>query len=294
MERELENLKLILTSPRERAKGTITSYLQTARTFLKWYGNTEPPTDLDFRRFFLYRQEKGISKRTRAKEFAHLQKLATANGWKWPFGRDDRPVPDEDTSSPAFTPEEVEILIKAHTYYSPAETWYLAVSTTWGLRREEMITIRKKDYTDTVLKVKIAKQKGRLLVLDHLIPEEIRPMMLAYHPKIGNINSLSYLFYRIMDKSGIGQRKGYGWHSIRRTLRTVLEWNLAEHRLPLSLVADFMGWSKAQKGAIYGGAPMLGVYSHQEIMSSEPFAVDRKIISVHPFIQYWSQQPLMF
>jgi integrase len=293
MERELENLKLILTSPRERAKGTITSYTQTARTFFKWYGNTEPPTALDLRRFFLWRQENGKSKRTRAKEFSHLMKLWEANAWEWPFTRDDRPVPDDESNQPAFTPEEVEILIKARDNYSPAERFYLAISTTWGFRREEMLSIRKKDYTETVLKVKIAKQKGRLRIIEHLIPEEIRPMMMDYHPKIGNIHSLSYLFYRVMDKSGMGQRKGYGWHAIRRTLRTVLEWNLAERRLPLSLVADYMGWSKAQKGAVYGGAPMLGVYSHQEIMSSEPFAVDRRIISVHPFIQYWSQQTLM-
>jgi hypothetical protein len=290
METEIENLKLILQSPRERAHGTIVSYLQTARTFLTWHGDGEPPTDKDYRRYFIYRREAGVSERTLAKEFVQLNKLAIANNWPWPFTADDRPVAEEEPFTPSFTPEEIETLILARGKYSKSEVFYLAVSTTWGLRREEMIRIRKRDYNEQTIKIKIAKQK-HVRRLEHLIPEEINEILQDYHPQLVDINSLSYMFYRILKKAGLPKRKGYGWHSIRRILRTALEWSLAENRLPLSLVADYMGWSKAQKGIAYGGAPMLGVYSHPEAMFSDPYAVERKILEIHPFMKFWRAAP---
>lgn len=299
MSKPLENLKLVLTSPRERAPGTITSYLQTAKAFLEFLGERQMPIGKDdtavseagriFRRFFLHRREKGKSERTLAKEFVQIHKLADANGWPWPFTSDDRPVAEEEPFAPAFTPEEIETLIKARDQYSKGECFYLAISTTWGLRREEMVRIRKRDYTEQTITIKVAKQKKRALRVEHMIPEEIYPILQNYHPKLTNINSLSYVFYRILNKAGIERRKGYGWHSIRRSLRTLLEWNLAENRLPLSLVADFMGWARSTKGIVYGGAPMLGVYAHQEIMSGDRFATDKLVLNVHPFLHFWGE-----
>jgi len=288
METELENLKLILTSPRERAPGTIVSYLQTARTFLTFFGDGGPPTDKDYRRFFIRRREKGISERTLAKEFVQLNKLAIANNWPWPFTADDRPVAEEEPFAPAFTPEEIQTLILARDKYSKGEAFYLAVSTAWGLRREEMIRIRKRDYNELTIKIKTAKHGRRV---EHLIPDEINPILQGFHPKLTDVNSLSYMFYRILKKAGIDRRKGYGWHSIRRILRTALEWSLAENRLPLSLVADYMGWSKTQKGIVYGGSPMLGLYFHPEAMSSDPHAIERKMLEVHPFLKFWKSAP---
>lgn len=298
MEEALENLKLVLTSPRERSKGTVISYLQTAKAFLGFLDGAKMPTGKDegaieeagriFRRYFLHRREHNVSERTLTKEFVHLNKLAIANRWPWPFTRDDRPVAEEEPNAPAFTPEEVEALIKARDKYSKGELFYLAVSTTWGLRREEMVRIRKRDYNEQTIKIKIAKQKGVMRRVEHLIPDEISPILQNYNAKLSGTSSLIFVFYRILEKAGLPKRKGYGWHSIRRSLRTLLEWNLAEARLPLSLVADFMSWSKSMKGIVYGGAPMLGVYSHPEIISGDPFAIEKLVISVHPFLKHWA------
>lgn len=284
MQTELENLKLVLTSPRERAPGTISSYLQTGRFFLEFLGDGAQPTDKDFRRYFLHRREEDISGRTLTKEFVQLKKLADANNWPWPFTSDDKPVAEEEPFAPAFTPKEIETLIRARDKYSKGELFYLAVSTTWGLRREEMVRINKRDYTEVSIKIKTAKHGRRV---EHIIPDEINPILQNYHPRLKSRGSLTYVFYRVLNKAGIERRKGYGWHSIRRTLRTLLEWNLAENRLPLSLVADYMGWSRTQKGIVYGGAPMLGVYSHPEIISTDPFAIDRLVLGVHPFLKHW-------
>jgi len=290
IETALENLKLILTSPRERAPGTIVTYLQTAKTFLTWLGDSRQPTDKDFRRYFLYRREQGIKERTLSTEFVHLQKLAVANDWPWPFSKEDKPVAEEEPSAPAHTPEEIQILIEARDKYSKAEIFYLALSTTWGFRAEEMVRLEKRDYNDRTLKIKIAKRKKQVPRVEHLIPDEIRSIMLDYHPKLKNTSSLTKMYYRIITKAGLPRRERYGWHSIRRCLETMLGWNLAAARLPLSLVADFMSWSKQRKGTVYGGAPMVGVYDHPEILSNEPFAVDKLVLGVHPFLKYWAKK----
>jgi len=187
-----------------------------------------------------------------------------------------------------LSPEEIEVLIKARDKYTKGERFYLAVSTTWGCRREEMIRIRKRDYNTDTITIKIAKQKKKTTRVQHIIPSEIKPILLSYHPKLKTATGLSYMFRRILNKAGLGQRKGYGWHSIRRGLETALGWSLARNQLPLSLLADFMGWSKTRKGIAFGGAAMVGVYDHPEIMAGDPLALDKLIVNVHPFVKLWA------
>lgn len=293
----VENLLLALSSPRERAKGTIDSYLLTARNFVVFAGNATLPDEQVLRKYFLKRRKEGINERTLRKEFVHLKKLYLSNhllelptgghAWDWPFTRDDQPQPKEAAYAPAFTLEEIGALILGRGDYSKMENFCLAVSTTWGLRREEILRIRKRDYNEETITIKLAKRREGTSTIRHILPEEIKPILIDYHPRLTVSNSLSYAFKRILLKSGLGEREGYGFHSIRRTLRTLLEWNLAQERLPLSLVGEFMGWSPTTKGLVYGGAAMLGVYSHPEILSSDPLGIDKLLLKHHPFLPYW-------
>jgi len=283
----VENLLLSLSSPRKRARGTIDSYLLTATNFILFAGTYLEPGERELRKYFLNRRDGGINDRTLRKEFTHLKKLYLSNHWTWPFTRDDQPQPEEKANAPAFTLEEVATLILGRGEYSRMESFCLAVSTTWGLRREEILRIRKRDYSEEIITIKLAKRRAGTSTIQHIIPEEIKTIFLDCHPRLTTAASLSYIFQRILIKSGLGKKPGYGFHSIRRTLRTLLEWNLAGERLPLSLVGDFMGWSATTKGIVYGGAPMLGVYSHPEILSSDPFGMDKLVLKHHPFLPYW-------
>lgn len=285
----VETLLLALSSPRERAKGTIDSYLLTAKSYLRFAGNDNIPGEEGLRKYFLKRRKEGISERTLRKEFVHLKKLYLSNHWDWPFTRDDMPQPKEAATAPAFTLEEIATLIGARGKYSKAESFYLAVSTTWGPRREEILNIKRRDYDSEVLTIRLAKRKTGEKLIRHIIPEEIKPILLDYHPRLKTAVSLSYAFQAILLKSGLGEREGFGYHSVRRSLRTLLEWNLAQARLPLSLVGEFMGWSPAAKGIVYGGAAMLGVYSHPEILSSDPLGIDKLVLQHHPFLSLWKQ-----
>lgn len=285
MEIALENLKERLSAPRLRAPTTIKNYLETGKRFMAWQDSASP-TPSDFRRYFMYRREHNISERSLRTEFFHLKKLALANDWDWPFTADDTPYSEEEPNAPALMPEDIEKLIKARHLFLKSERFYLAASTTWGCRREELARIRKRDYDAEAILIRTAKHGRRVR---HLIPDVLKPIFEAYQPKQHTPTALSIMFHRICRTADVKVEKGYSFHSIRRTLRTLLEWNLAENCLPLSPIADYFGWSKITKGIAYGGAPMLGIYAHPEILSSDPFSTDRLIYPIHPFLPWWEE-----
>ena len=282
----LQQLHLQLSSPRLRSSRTLEGYLQTGIQFLNFLGDDATPTPDDFRRYFVHRRQQGISERSLRTYFFQLKKLAQANGWEWPFLGDDAPVPDSEPDTPALAPEAVEQLIRAAPQLSDAERFYLAMATTWGCRREEMARVRDNHYTDETITIYIAKKRHPDPKV-HLIPDALKPIFRSHRSGIHTLSALSGLFDRICKKAGYQKAPGESFHSIRRTLRTVLEWKLAEQRLPLSIIADYQGWARSTKGVAYGGAAMLGVYAHHEALSSDPFALDKVIYNVHPFLPLW-------
>lgn len=282
----LKNVHLHLSSPRLRSPGTIESYILCGKRFLKFLDSAATPTPDDFRRYFVYRRQGGVLERSLRTEFYQLQKLAQANGWAWPFTKDDVPVADREPYSPALAPDVVEQLIRAAPQLSKAECFYLAMVTTWGCRREELARIRDTHYTDETFTLYLAK-KRRPEPKVHLIPDVLKSIFQSYRPAVNTTGGMRGLFDRVCKKAGYQKSPGESFHSIRRTLRTVLEWKLAEQRLPLSLIADYQGWASTTKGLAYGGSAMLGIYAHHEALSSDPFALDKIIYSVHPWLPLW-------
>jgi len=283
----LENLRERLSSPRLRAPGTLTSYLITGANFLSDLKDNQAPTDSDFRRYFIRRRQQGISERTLRKEFFHLKKLAIANNWAWPFEKDDAPYPEDEPQAHAFLPAEVEQLIKARAKLSRAERFFLAVATTWIVRREDLSRIKKRDYDGETFVIQHSKH-GRKV--KHLIPDCLRPIFADYRPKELSPAALSLMFHRICNKAGLEDKKGYGWHSIRYTLTTMLAARLPQNSLDPALIADYSGWSRKTMGGGFGGAAMVGIYRRPEILDTDPYGRDKVIYSVHPFLPLWQKK----
>ncbi len=282
----LENLMLVLTSPRPRAYDTLRSYKSMANLFLTWLGDKRPPDDKDVRRYFIKRREEGIGEGTLRTAFSVLKKLFMANSWDWPFVLEDRPEVPSETSTPAFTRDEVAELIRNHELYSKGERFYLAIATIYAPRRIELARIRKRDIKGNTLYIDTAK-KGEKRT--HLIPEEIMHYVEAYKVRQHEVGALSAMFERICIK-GLGERKpGYGWHSLRRTLDTLLPTALAKADKPLTLIGYFLRWNRKSTGSRFLGTPMGGVYARPEILSSDPFFVDREVFEVHPFLPLWAE-----
>lgn len=286
---EIDNLKLVLSSPRPRSPRTLTSYLCIANNFLTWLGNRIPPEEMDLRRYFVYRREGGIGEGSLRTTFAVLQKLYRANHWDWPMGSDDRPEEPLETNTPAFTREEVDQLIKNRELYSKAECFYLAIATIYAPRRIELARIKKRSIKGNTLYIDTAK-KGQKRT--HLIPDEIMPYIEAYYPRENNVSTMSAMFHRICKKAGVEleKGKGYGFHCFRRTIDTLLPVALAKADKPLTLVGYFLRWSRKATGARFLGTAMGGVYARPDILSSDPFFVDREVFSVHPFLAPWGEE----
>ena len=285
MNEYLENLHLNLTQPRRMAPTTIASGMSTASIFLTWLGDRIPPSDKDLRLFFQAREEQGISARSRGTEFWQLKKLFEANHWPWPFTKRDRPVAEEEPFQPAFPPDEVLQLIAAREKYSPQENFYLALSATYGPRREDIGRVGARHIHDNIIIIRTAK-KGKMR--QHLIPEEIQPIMSSWRARERGRGAITYAFRRIMEKSGLGRRPGWGFHSMRRTVQTMLEINLAKNNYPPAYAGQWMGWAKTTIGARYSQTPMAGVYAHPEILSDDPYWLDRLVFSVHPFLMAYT------
>ena len=282
----LENLKLVLTSPRRRAPNTLTGYLSVANQFLTFLKGRIPPGEMDLRRYFAKRQEQGKSNNSLRTEFAVLQKLYRANHWDWPLVPEDRPEAPLEVNTPAFTREEVEQLIKNRELYSKGERFYLAMSTIYAPRRIELARIKKRHIKGNTIYIDTAKHGEKRT---HLIPGEIMPYVEAYRPRENNVSSLSAMFERLC-KKGLGEkRKGYGWHCFRTTLDTLLPGALAKADKPLTLIGYFLRWSRRSTGAKFLGTPMGGVYARPEILSADPFFADREVFEVHPFLPLWGE-----
>lgn len=282
----LENLVERLSSPRLRPQTTIDSYLVTAQNFLNGLGGTKVPTDSDFRRYFIRRRHEDISERTLRKEFFHLQKLTRANKWDWPFESDDIPFPEEEQKLPVMSRESVEQLIKAKGKMTNAERFYLAVATTWIVRREELSRIKKRDFDSESILIHTAKhgRPGK-----HLIPDELRQVFADYRPKEHSPSALSIMFRRISTKAGIELRPRESWHSIRYSLNTILE-----EILPRRVLADFSHWKTISNQNSFEenkpkGEDMIERYRRPEVLHSDPYYADKIVYANHPFLPLWKK-----
>jgi integrase len=283
----LDKLEERLSAPRLRAPGTLASYRVTGSGFLSKLKPGQVPTDSDFRQYFIRRRHEGISERTLRKEFFHIKKLALANGWHWPFEKDDTPYPEDEAQSHPLQPEQIEQMIKVRGKLSTAERFYLAVATTWIVRREDLSRIKKRDFDDKFFTIHHSKH-GR--VVKHLIPDELKPIFAEYRPKEHNPSALSLMFRRIATKAGIKLQPNQGWHGIRHTLTTMLAVALPQNKFEPALIADYSGWSRKSMGGFFGGVPMVGLYRHPEILDTDPHGIDHVIYSIHPFLSLWGKK----
>jgi hypothetical protein len=191
---------------------------------------------------------------------------------EWHFPRLAMPkVRDADVRRPILSREEVNRMIRrGKEVLSGSELAYLALSTTYGLRREELSSLGRIDGKVTVKTVKGGP------VTTHVVPDEIRGYLAAYE-KTG-VSHMSHMFQRTVNKVGLSLVGGkYGWHAIRRALAT----EPLYRDVSLVNVVRFMRWSD---GSLKGEFGMLALYGKRNQEE-----VDRSVFRVHPFLRIWSE-----
>lgn len=289
-----------MNGTQERAITSMKSYRETWVRFLEFLGHPATFSSIDVDRYAAKRRRDGISKRTLRKEFYHLKALASCNNVEWTFLKYDIPHDRIKALTPTINPDVLEQLILSQFKFTGAEKFYLAIATVFGCRREAMAQMNKRDFDDQTITIR-GVHGGE--TVKHAIPEVIAPILQNCWPGEHGVTALSIMFNRMCRKAGIKLEKGFGWHSVRRCVTSVMRYVLPANQLEESYWSEFTGWSKKSEGQTFMGSAMMGHYTHPEVLNSEfmqklkiltadshgndPYWMDHSIYLVHPFLKVW-------
>ena len=219
--------------------------------------------------------------------FRTIRTLFSRNNMEWPYNRGESPLIREDKiQAPALDPDIIGEMIQAvKSKGDPDEKAFLAISTTYATRRIEMIglvmdDVRIKDKTIHITTAKHGRERT------HMLPEEILPYLEGFDFDVGTSDSEIFaLWYRLEYRIGLDHTNQVGWHSVRRTLNTLLLDNLPE-----STVMSFMRWKQRTSSHMpyrYSAQRFVGREGMSTKVVGEAKDVDSKVFAVHPFLKYW-------
>jgi len=225
----------------------------------------------DVVKFIAELRKEGMKQNSINARLKALRLLCQIQNWDGGFPRLSMPkVKDSEVSRPVFTAEEVvHIIRKAKEVCSEGELAFLAASTAYGLRREELGTLEVRDGV-----VKVNGAKGGEVTFQ-IIPDAIKDYMKGYRA-CKDVRYMTRVFQSIISKVGLEVNRGYGWHSIRRALAT----ELALRDVSAMNILRFMRWSDTSLKGEFG---MLVIYAKREQAK-----IDKSIFDVHPFLSAWS------
>ena len=227
--------------------------------------------------------------------FRVIRTLFNVNKLDWPFRRGEAPqIGQRDEYKPALDPELIKVMIEAakNGKLDNSLSCFLALSTVYGLRREEMCDLEPGDLDFTANTIFISTAKfGRERY--HLIPDEIKPYLERhdFNERYSPLQ-MSQLFWRIVNGSGLGALKPQrlGWHSIRRTVKTLLD----DSGLSPYSVHSFMRWKGVERefamDVRYHASHFVGLEGTRLI--TEEAQSDKEVFEHHPLLLYWRQSDL--
>ncbi len=208
----------------------------------------------------------------------------------WDYRPGEAPtVGERDEYRPQLSPSIIEMMIAAakNGKLFIDEQCFLALSTTFALRRGELTNLQAKDISLKSNAIYIETLKfGRARY--HLIPPEIKLYLEAhdFNQRYGQA-TLSQMLKRIFRKSGAGQMKAdhLGWHAIRRA---VFEGLINNGVNPMA-ARVFMRWKSAAGDmampARYYGNVVVGLDQTEPVL--EEAKGDEEIFQKHPFLSFW-------
>ena len=222
--------------------------------------------------YLVWCREQGFSKLSIETMLRPIRLVAQIQGWTFPK-LSMKKARDSEIYRPMLSKEEIaQAIAVGKEVLIGEELALLAMSTTYGLRREEMACPNEPviDMDAGVVKINTAKDGE---VVSHLIPDEIRGYLSEYVPY--RYGYTAQLYREIMCRVGVRIGWRYGWHTIRRAL--VTELLLSE--VSSVTVHRFMRWSDSSMKGNFG---VMMMYAKKD-----QARIDSKIFKVHPFLRYW-------
>lgn len=212
-------------------------------------------------------------------------------GLEWPFLRGEAPmISQRDEDKPALDIDFIKVMVDtAKEKKLPAdEAAFLSLSTVYGLRREEIVNLQTQDinFSDNTIYVATIK-KGRERY--HRIPPEIVPYLKGHDFETRySLTIMSQMFWRVINDCKLEELKQYrlGWHSIRRSLLTLL------HKAGLDIfsVHQFLRWKGGAEGSLamdarYHATSFIG-RKGKRVVATEAEG-DKEIFEKHPLLELW-------
>lgn len=230
------------------------------------------------------RDVKGYSDNSINLKWRTLRRFFIVNGLEWPFTRNEIPrVRESEVYAPAIHPEIIKKFIGlAHAgELTQAEAALLALSTTYGHRRAELASTEKQDVDvhSGMLLVKTVKH-GRERW--HLIPDEIVPWVESYDFPNLTEDKVHRVYLSLEEKAKMKHIEATGWHSIRRTLVTLVGSYCSQLE-----VHKFFRWGDMAMEQKYTAVRFVGLEeeSHEPVIAVSQ--IDVKVFAQHPFLKLW-------
>lgn len=245
--------------------------------FVRIIGNKPTYDRNDVTKYLVAMRNIGHCQNTINKDLKPLHLLAQLQNWQFPK-MSMKKVHKEDVTRTILSVEEIgQLILRGRQALPKNYQAFLALSTIYGLRREEMVQLTPEDIgKDGLLHVRVVAKGGS--PTNHQIPDCIRPILKEFHPT--DARYMTRIFRRICRACAIKIADLYGWHSIRRALVTQL---VIKDQSALNIVR-FMRWS--EQGTMKGEFGMLALYAQRDQGN-----IDNAIFANHPFLKYW-QQPV--
>lgn len=267
---------------------TKATYLAYARDFLE-HANTLDRAAVD--RYLNSLRRKGRKPGTINFVFRVIRRIFTVNGLEWEYRRGEAPpIGQRDEYRPQLSTDIIRVMTESaiNGKLHEDESCFLACSTVYGLRREEMIDLHSDDVdlaNDSIYVSTIKQGRQRY----HQVPPEIKPYLAAHDfSRRYSLTGMSQLFWMIVNNSGLEGLKSQrlGWHSIRRA---VLD-GLIDNGVNPFAARAFLRWKGASSAdmampARYYGNVVVNLNGSTPIL--EEAAGDEEIFQKHPFLPLW-------
>lgn len=263
-----DRLDLLLS---DKTRETQSVYNSQIRKFLSWRKKISYDK-WDILGFLNHLKKQRFSSSYIRGTYYALKLLFESRGWPWeaklPKLKDTRVI------KPAMPKEDIiKMILTTNTRGTAEEKTYLALSTTYGLRRAEMANLTPEDLDFEKKTIFIRTKKGGT-PRSHLLPLPILNLLQQYD--LGRAPSLSYLsllFKRICRLANIEIEKGINWHTIR-------------HRLLIELVDAGFGEIPTKKFLRWRYGESMPSYYY----TKDQKEIDFEIFSKHPFLIYLENQ----
>lgn len=259
----LSDFEIYLKSKRVRPS-TLRTYIPEAGRFLKSIKGDEFD-ESDARAYLanLYAAKDNTARKI------YYAMAALFKSQKIPFEMEP-PQMELNPFQPTIRQEEMPVLITAVKECGDSnERGALALSSIYGIRRIEIWRASENDLNreDRTITIHTAKH-GRERC--HLVPDEVLDHIVGYDFVPRSDQWYADLFWGMIKKAGLDLPKGYGFHSIRRSLYTGLT-----GRVDYLFRHEFLRWR-------IRGIDMGMIYDQ-----TSPAQIDQIVFAQHPFLGCW-------